>query len=237
MNFKLKKYASDFRNQHGYSSFEPIDLKSLLLKLNIITLFKPLSADFSGMAVKAENKRFMLINSNHSEGRQNFSVCHEIYHLYFDDEFTPHNSSAGKFAKGTNEYQADVFASYLLIPVDGIIDLIPDVELKKDKITLSTILKTEQYFSCSRTALLIRLKELKVISESSFNKYVNNVKHNAKLYGYSTNLYEPANKGLVLGDFGSKSRLLFEKEKISESHYIELLNSIGVNIFNNNDEN
>ena len=103
MNFKLKKQASDFRNKTGYSSFEAIDLKSLLLKLNIITLFKPLSSGFSGMVVKAEDKRFMLINSNHSVGRQHFSICHELYHLFFDEKFAPHNSTAGSFKKGTNE--------------------------------------------------------------------------------------------------------------------------------------
>ena len=237
MNFKLKKYASDFRNQNGYSSFEAIDLKSLLLKLNIITLFKPLSPGFSGMAVKAEKKRFMLINSNHSVGRQHFSICHELYHLFFDEKFAPHNSTAGSFKKGTNEYYADICASDLLMPEDGILSLIPDEELKKDKITLSTVLKVEQYFSCSRTALLIRLKELKVITENKFNEFVNNVMRSAKLYGYSTILYEEGNEDLVLGDFGSKSKKLFDLGKISESHYVELLNSIGINIYNNNVEN
>ena len=32
--------------------------------------------------------------------------------------------------------------------------------------------------------------------------------------------------GLVIGDFGEKARLLYESEKISEGHYIELLNMI-----------
>ena len=29
---------------------------------------------------------------------------------------------------------------------------------------------------------------------------------------------------MVIGDFGEKARLLYEQERISEGHYIELLN-------------
>jgi len=41
-----------FRQQNGYSSTEPVHLKSLLLKKNVLSLFRPLSDDFSGMALK-----------------------------------------------------------------------------------------------------------------------------------------------------------------------------------------
>ena len=42
-------------------------------------------------------------------------------------------------------------------------------------------------------------------------------------------IYEAANEGLVIGDFGEKARNLFDKEKISESHYMELLSKISIN--------
>ncbi|AUC84832.1 MULTISPECIES: ImmA/IrrE family metallo-endopeptidase [Flavobacteriaceae] len=232
MIYKTRKKATEFRNQNGYSNLEPIDLESFLIKLNVITIFKPLSQDFSGMAIKSKDKNFMLINSNHSIGRQNFSICHELYHLYFDPNFTPHNSISGKFDKRTNEYLADIFASYLLMPDDAILNFIPDEELKKNKINLKTILKTEHYFKCSRTALLFRLKELNVITDSKFEEYRQDIKLKAKQNGYSTKLYEQGNENLVIGDFGSKSRYLFENEKISESHYLTLLNSIGIDLFN-----
>jgi Zn-dependent peptidase ImmA (M78 family) len=232
MVYNIRKKATEFRNKNGYSSLEPIDLESFLIKLNVITIFKPLSSNFSGMAIKSNDKGFMLINSNHSIGRQNFSICHELYHLYFDTNFTPHNSISGKFDKRTNEYLADVFASYLLMPDDAILNFIPDTNLKKDKITLETILKTEHYFKCSRTALLFRLKELSVITDAKFEEYKQDIKLKAKQNGYSTKLYEKGNENQVIGDFGSKSRYLFENEKISESHYLTLLNSIGIDLFN-----
>ncbi|HEY4786905.1 MAG TPA: transcriptional regulator, partial [Bacteroidales bacterium] len=63
----LQKKANLFRERNGISGSEAIRLKSLLLKLNVLTLFKPLTEGFSGMSLKInDNSRFMLVNSNHS---------------------------------------------------------------------------------------------------------------------------------------------------------------------------
>jgi Zn-dependent peptidase ImmA (M78 family) len=130
----LQKEASDLRNALGYGSRESIHLQSLLIKQNVLTIFKQLSENFSGMAVRVGEHRFMLINSNHPIGRQHFTICHELYHLYIDQEFTPHHCFSGQFdKKSQNEYKADLFASYFLLPEEGIINLIPPKELSKDR--------------------------------------------------------------------------------------------------------
>lgn len=65
--FVIEKQVSEFRSDNGLSSSEPIALKSLLLKLNILTIFRPLSENFSGMCLKDKSDhRFMLVNSNQS---------------------------------------------------------------------------------------------------------------------------------------------------------------------------
>ena len=81
MLLTIRKEASEFRMSRGFGNTEPIPLKNLLIKLKIIAVFKNRSENFSGMAIKAGDFRFMLINSSHSIGRQNFSSCHELYHL------------------------------------------------------------------------------------------------------------------------------------------------------------
>jgi hypothetical protein len=43
-------------------------------------------------------------------------------------------------------------------------------------------------------------------------------------YGCDTSLYKSGNEGVVIGDFGEKARRLFDMERISEGHYVELLN-------------
>lgn len=235
MKFKLKKDAIEFRSELGYGITDAVNLNNLLIKLDILTLFMPLSNNFSGMAISINKpeKKFILINSDHSIGRQNFSICHEIYHLYKDVDFHPHHSYAGIFNKGSiNEYKADVFASWLLLPEEGILSLIPDSQLTKDKITVDTILKIEHYFRCSRSALLYRLKEMDIISSGSYEKYSQSVIHTAKLYGYSTELYEPGNEGKVICNYGSIARTLFNEEKISEGHYVSLMKDIGIDVFN-----
>jgi hypothetical protein len=40
-------------------------------------------------------------------------------------------------------------------------------------------------------------------------------------------LYKDGNHKLVIGDFGTYARKLYDEEKISEGHYMELLNIIG----------
>lgn len=232
MKLTIKKDAIEFRKELGYSNIDALNLPNILIRRNIITVFKKLSDGFSGMALSAGDRKFMLINSAHSTGRQNFSICHELYHLFKDDSFKPHHSYAGYFNKKSNEFLADTFASYLLLPDDGVLSLIPDAELIKDRIETNTILKIEHYFGCSRNALLYRLKELRLISAASYDKHNQSIIKTARLNGYSTELYEPGNDGKVIGEYGPLAKSLYDQEKISESHYHGLMNDIGIDIFN-----
>ena len=61
----VESQVSKFRQITGLSDSEAVNLKSLLLKLNVLTIFRPLSENFSGMSLKSGDKRFMLVNSNH----------------------------------------------------------------------------------------------------------------------------------------------------------------------------
>ena len=81
--FIIERQVSEFRTDNGLSSSEPITLKSLLLKLNVLTIFRPLSENFSGMCLKDNSgHRFMLINSNQPRGRQHFTIARVISLIY-----------------------------------------------------------------------------------------------------------------------------------------------------------
>ena len=85
----------------------------------------------------------------------------------------------------------------------------------------------EQLFEVSRINLLVRLKECNLISKAQFEEIKSiPVKKSAMEYGYDLSLYNPGNEGVVISDFGEKARILFERGKISEGHYLELLNLI-----------
>lgn len=225
----VESQVSKFRQMTGLSDSEAVNLKSLLLKLNVLTVYRPLSDNFSGMSLKSGDKRFMLINSNHPICRQHFTIAHELYHLYIDTNPTPHNSSAD-VKKSDVEQCADAFALMFLMPSDGVRQLIPDGELMTGRVSLASILRIGQYFAVSHSAVLNRLLDLKLITRAerdSFKEYP--VKKTAREYGYDSTLYEPGNENLVIGDFGEKARILFDDGKISEGHYMELLHKIGIN--------
>lgn len=224
----VESQVSKFRQTTGLSDSEAVNLKSLLLKLNVLTVFRPLSNNFSGMSLKSGDNRFMLINSNHPRCRQYFTIAHELYHLYIEPNPTPHNCMAdGK--KSDVEQCADAFALMFLMPADGVRQMIPDNEILEGRVSLASVLRIGHYFSVSYSAVLNRLSDLKLIdrSDRDFLKTYP-VKRTARGYGYETTLYEPGNENLVIGDFGEKARRLFDEEKISEGHYMELLHKIGI---------
>ena len=232
-NYPLQKSASDFRIKNGIGACEPIRMKSWLPKLGVMALFKPMSDNFSGMAIRHGEHRFIIINSNHRVSKQHFTIAHELYHLFIQTDFVSEISNAGRFdKKDTIEYEADWFAAYLLMPEECLLSLIPKPELAKNKITLTTIVQIEQYFACSRASLLIRLDAMGLIDYNRYEEYTRGVKHSAELLGYDTTLYSPGNENLVIGDYGARAKKLFDQGIISESHFISLMNDIGKDIEN-----
>lgn len=217
--------AQKFRSEHGLSMTEPISTKTVLRKLGILTMYRPLSEKSFGISAKSESGRmFMMVNCNSTRGRQHFTIAHELYHLLYDDSPEPHMCSG--VAIGV-EKDANLFASALLMPREGLLKMVSDEEVKSRKVKLATVLRMEQFFGVSRNTLLLRLKDIGLITESYMNELKSvPVKESAMQYGYNLSLYEAGNKGIVIGDFGEKARLLFESGRISEGHYYELLNMI-----------
>lgn len=237
MEHKLKSYAVEFRNRFGYNSSEPIDFMSLLQQLDIITVFRNCEG-FSGLSIKEDNNLFILVNAKHAIGRQNFTICHELYHLFYDQDFDTHKCDIGHSPKkDKNERMADVFASHLLVPEDGISRLIPEDEDGKDKLSLATLLKIEQTYKCSRSTLLMQLLKMKYISNDFKIVHSQNVRLNANRHGYSTALYEEGDEKALLGTYGSLAHKLYNEDRISEGHFNELMMAIGVDINELQDQN
>ncbi|NLZ51360.1 MAG: ImmA/IrrE family metallo-endopeptidase [Rikenellaceae bacterium] len=217
--------ASKFRSENGLSPAAPISTKTLLRKLNITAMYRPLSDNSFGISCRSKSgKMFILVNSKSTRGRQHFTIAHELYHLYYDENPSPHMCRG--VASG-EEKNANMFASALLLPKEGILPLISRNEIISHKVELATILRIEQMFEVSRLNLLLRLKDLGLINERQLQNIQSlSVKDTAREYGYDLSLYESGNDGVFIGDFGEKARTLFESGQISESHYFELLNMI-----------
>jgi Zn-dependent peptidase ImmA (M78 family) len=229
----LEVRANKFRERQGISSAEPIDLYKVLTELNVLTHFRPMGTTFSGMALKTGENRFILVNSNNIRARQHFTIGHELYHLFVQPDFSFMLCKVGLFdKKDKEEYNADLFSSYLLMPEAGVLNNIPEEELGRGGvISLPTIVRLEQHFAVSRRALLVRLDKLGLIDYEFYKeKYVTGIKKSANDLGYNTRLYESGSDYKTLGDYGTRCKKLFEEEKISESHYFNLMQDIGINI-------
>lgn len=225
MDLKVDDLSQKFRDVIGVSYKEPIHVKSVLRKLNILTIYKPMSEFVYGLSLKKDDYKFILVNSTCTRGRQHYAIAHELYHLYYDNNPIPHICNDKECS--LEEQNADNFASSLLMPKEGLRELISQEEIDNKDIEITTIIKLEQYFSVDRLSLLKRLKQLNFLSEDQFKK-VEKIPESetAKLYGVDGSLYEPGNDNVFISDFGLIVRKLFEEEKISEGHYLELMNLI-----------
>lgn len=222
--------AKKFRTDNGYSTSEPIIIKTLLMKFRILTMFRPLSENAYGLSTRSADKedKFILVNSESSRGRQHFTIAHELYHLFIDENPQPHICRKdGK--KDRTEIMADAFASALLMPMEGVIKSIPNEEIVSRSVSLATVFSLEQYFRVSHQSMLYRLRRLGLISEDTLQSMLSiKIREVAPLYGiFDMSLYDKGNESVLLSDYGIRARTLFDKEKISESHYIQLMKLIG----------
>ena len=225
----IEQLALKMRAQAGLNPFEPIHTKTLLRKLGVMAIYRPLSEKACGLSMRSADGsgKFMLINSNNSRGRQHFTICHELFHLFYDEEPKPHICGTPGMEREPAEINANAFASALLLPQAGVLESIPSEEIMNRRITTATMLRVEQLFGVSHQSLCYCLRHLRLLTEEELQIHLEEskvIQDIATEYGYDLSLYQPGNEGVVIGDFGEKARLLFEQERISEGHYVELLN-------------
>lgn len=225
----IEQLALKMRAEAGVTPTEPIHTKTLLRKLGVMVMYRPLSERACGLSMRSADgeMRFMLINSNNSRGRQHFTICHELFHLYYDEEPKPHVCGTPGLEKDPSEINANAFASALLLPPVGVLASVPPEEIKNRRVTMATMLRLEQLFGVSHQSLCYCLRHMRLLTEDELQVHLEeskSIQQIAAEYGYDTSLYQSGNEGVVIGDFGEKARRLFDLERISEGHYVELLN-------------
>lgn len=225
----IEQLALKMRAEAGVTPTEPIHTKTLLRKLGVMVMYRPLSERACGLSMRSADgeMRFMLINSNNSRGRQHFTICHELFHLYYDEEPKPHVCGSPGMEKDPSEINANAFASALLLPPVGVLASVPPEEIKNRRVTMATMLRLEQLFGVSHQSLCYCLRHMRLLTEDELQVHLEeskSIQQIAAEYGYDTSLYQGGNEGVVIGDFGEKARRLFDLERISEGHYVELLN-------------
>lgn len=230
MDHIIKKQAFEFRARNEERKYSPIDCYNLLKKLNVLTVFLPGGTDskVSGMALKTGEHRFIMVNSDMSLGRQHFTICHELYHLFIQENFVSATCNPASFNKKNKvEYMADLFAMYLLMPEETIYSMIPEEEFESSSISYQTLFQIEKDLQCSHKALINRLLNLGIIKRERYEDLnAIDVKNEARELGFDIALYSSGNEHRVIGDYEKIAQMAFDTEKISESHYVSLLQDI-----------
>ena len=76
---ELNYEALKLRKSFGEDAASPIDIFSLIASNDKITLvFYPFNENISGVCIKNDLVKLIAINSKMSEGRQRFTIAHEL---------------------------------------------------------------------------------------------------------------------------------------------------------------
>lgn len=224
-SYDLNIKAILLRKQLGIDSNSPIDVLAVLQSIENLTLvFLPMGENLSGLCIKNNKTPIIAINSSMSIGRQRFSMGHELFHLYFEEENHLPVCSINIGTGNEIEQIADQFSSLFLIPPIALKEAIE--KFAKNKIGIEEIVSLEQYFGVSRQAILYRLVKENFLTQNESNQYRQNIILSAITFGYDDTLYKPLSDNKKYGTYGyyiKKANQLVEKEIISNSKYEELL--------------
>ena len=219
---KMKIYELPIRTREklGVDRNGAIDIFSLVQNIPHLSLvLYPLSNEISGMCIKRKNDTIIIINSQMSVGRQNFSIAHELYHYYFDETENTFICNSDININLETEQEANQFASYLLIPIG-------ELTFKNNEVSIDKIIEFEQYYRVSHQALLYRLLDEGLINHNQMESLKNNITKTASRLGFDISLYKDSNdkkKYKTYGYYIKQVQKLQDKDIVSNGKYEQLL--------------
>ena len=239
---KLNFLALKTRRMLGEDSYSPIDIFALVngwTEKKITIVYYPLSCRISGMCTRIKEDIVICISSSSSYGRQRFTLAHELYHVLYEDKME-RVICGMDFSDGLSdsEKEADLFASYLLMPYDALFQY----RERFSEWNLKNIIEAEQFFQISHQAMLQRLLTERMIQASESIKYQEiSPSKEASLLGYGKALYLPVSgntRYFTTGEYIRKVETLTEQERISNGKREELLSDAfrADIVYNFNDE-
>lgn len=216
--------AETLRHEWGIESFASANIRSLVYNniQNLTVLWFPMKKNISGCCSKTNDDKVIFINTNHTLGRQNFTLAHEIYHLLYEDvdDFIV----CGVNNNSQSEKNADNFASTLLMPDSALYWFKSKNQI--ENWSLEDIIKCEQYYQVSHHTMLIRLKNLNWINKNQFDNFKSNIIREADKLGYDTNLYKTSPENQKYSSIGELIRLTekaYDNKKITGGKRREIL--------------
>lgn len=226
---EISSEALSLRRQLGEDSYSPIDVFSILGNADDLTVvFYPMSERISGACIRDNGNKLIAINSNLTYGRQRFTAAHELYHLFFHEQLNGVLCAKDiDNVKDPQEMEADIFASYFLVPHDSLADYIK-TRLKKKKLELDVddVVRIEQYYGLSRQATLRRLVSNGYLNQEQAAPMRQGIISAALKLGFDATLYKPTAEEKqynTLGRYVTLAQEVKAKDLVSNGKYEELL--------------
>lgn len=226
---EINSAAISLRREFGIDIYSPVDIFSLINNRDDLTLvFYPMSERISGICVRDENNKIIAVNSNTTYGRQRFTIAHELYHLFFHEDFKSIVCSKDlEKEKDPMEKEADMFASYFLAPYEALRDYIKNrLRRQNSSLEIADIVRIEQHFGLSRQATLWRLINEGYLTVEKAETMKRGIISSALKLGFDEKLYLPSpeeKQYTTLGKYIKLAEELKEKEIISTGKYEEIL--------------
>lgn len=231
----LMTKAERLRKRLGEDNNSPVDIFSLAQEIEKLTIvYYPMGNKLSGMCIQGSDERYTIaLNSSMTLGRRRFSLAHEFYHLFYDDNMRA--ICAKQIGSGSEiEKNADAFAAYFLMPRAALVDkadsLLEKHADKIDKLTIQDIIRIEQYFGVSHQAAVYQLNHCghgRYINKNELDAILNTgVRRKAEEMGFYSALYRPLpekKQYYTYGHYIDQAEQLLNKEIISNGKYEELL--------------
>lgn len=189
--FQVILKARQFVRSAGLTSI-PVDLEQLASGANArIKVANDLADDESGQTTQFKGKNIIIVNGNHREERQRFTVLHEIAHIVLE---LPSNHHGTKLTSSTlmrygrrpqEEIFCDVFAAECLLPYDFFVKDVSDFDISMASVKeLAEKYKASMTTTGSRFALNANEPCAFVLSEDSYVRYVSRSKFLNQMKGW-----------------------------------------------------
>jgi Zn-dependent peptidase ImmA (M78 family) len=170
---KIRALAEKLLSDHQVVS-APVPAMKIARRSGAKIVLKSLEGDLCGFLYQAGDEKIIGVNTQHSQARQLFTLCHELGHLLLHDQEPLHYDRGFKLrlrssssAEGTEEaeIEANLFAAELLMPalfIEEDLDGTDEIDLEEDDF----IEELAEKYEVSKQAMMYRLNYLGYIELS-----------------------------------------------------------------------
>ena len=178
--------------RNGSNKTVPVDIERMAAAANAkIKVAYNLADDESGQTTLLKGKHVIIVNGNHREVRQRFTVLHEIAHIVLGLPSQHHGTTLKTETlhrygrRPEEEVLCDVFAAECLLPYDSFAKQVADTDISMDAVkSLAEEYMASLTTTGSRFALNANAPCAFVLSEGGWIRYVSRSKYLKELKGW-----------------------------------------------------